>query len=120
MSPQIDLSEPLIPIKDIPGEFPNRPHIATVWRWVKRGVRGVKLETIVVGGRRYTNVAAIERFVEATTGVDPTIAATSSHDPTGVDPTIAATSGHDPARVPTPSRRHAVQQANTELDRAKI
>lgn len=41
----------------------------TVWRWASRGVRGVKLETINVGARRYSSRPAFERFVERTTAV---------------------------------------------------
>ncbi len=39
----------------------------TTWRWAQRGVKGVKLETINVGGRRFTSCEAFIRFVEATT-----------------------------------------------------
>ena len=40
---------------------------ATVGRWFGKGVRGVRLESIVVGGRRYTTREALQRFVDATT-----------------------------------------------------
>ncbi len=50
------------------GEFTGRaPHPATVARWVSHGVRGVKLETLVVAGARVTTLRAIERFILATT-----------------------------------------------------
>jgi hypothetical protein len=42
---------------------PGNPHISTLIRWWKRGVKGVKLETLIVGGRRYTSVEAIQRFL---------------------------------------------------------
>lgn len=42
-------------------------NVSTVWRWAQRGVRGVKLETFNVGGRRFTTREAFARFVEATT-----------------------------------------------------
>ena len=41
----------------------------TVWRWATRGVRGVKLETMNIGARRFTSREAFERFVAATTAV---------------------------------------------------
>ena len=36
-----DLAD-LVPIKEAPKSVHGRPHINTVWRWVYRGVRGVK------------------------------------------------------------------------------
>ena len=42
-------------------------NICTCWRWAKRGVRGVRLETYNVGGRRWTTEEAFARFVEGTT-----------------------------------------------------
>ena len=39
----------------------------TVWRWRKFGVRGVRLETFMLGGRRYTTRESHRRFVERTT-----------------------------------------------------
>ncbi|MCC7085498.1 MAG: DUF1580 domain-containing protein, partial [Pirellulales bacterium] len=36
--------------------IPGRPHLATIYRWFRRGVRGgIRLETALVGGRRYTS-----------------------------------------------------------------
>ncbi len=63
----VDANETLIPISKAPAHIPSRPHVATVWRWIKNGVRGVTLDTIVIGGKRYTSREAIQRFMEATT-----------------------------------------------------
>ena len=52
-------SEDVLAINDVPATLPNRPHVATIWRWVKRGSRGVKVETVCMGGRRYTSKAAL-------------------------------------------------------------
>jgi hypothetical protein len=43
----------------------KRPHVATLYRWAQRGVRGVRLETIRVGGTLCTTVSAIQRFCDA-------------------------------------------------------
>ncbi|TWU27541.1 DUF1580 domain-containing protein [Bythopirellula polymerisocia] len=40
---------------------------STPWRWYLSGVRGVKLETIVVGGRRFSTRPALRRFKERCT-----------------------------------------------------
>ena len=57
-------NEELVAIAKAPAFIPGRPGRATVWRWVLTGVRGRKLETILVGGRRFTSREAIERFIE--------------------------------------------------------
>ena len=41
--------------------------IPTPWRWAMRGIRGIKLETLQIGGRRYCTQESFARFVEATT-----------------------------------------------------
>ncbi|MFN0137998.1 MAG: DUF1580 domain-containing protein [Phycisphaerae bacterium] len=40
----------------------------TAWRWALRGVRGVKLESHVVGGRRFTTREACDRFLARLNG----------------------------------------------------
>lgn len=45
----------------------KRINVSTLWRWATNGVRGIKLETIMVGGTRETSLEAIERFFEALT-----------------------------------------------------
>lgn len=46
-----------------PGE--RRVSLATLHRWRLNGVRGVKLETVLVGGLRFTSLEAIDRFITA-------------------------------------------------------
>jgi hypothetical protein len=41
--------------------------ICTTWRWASRGVRGIRLETFNIGGRRWTTDEAFARFVAGTT-----------------------------------------------------
>ena len=63
------LSEQVVSIAETPKRIPpmkggRRVHISTVYRWALRGVRGVVLETIMIGGRRCTSVEAMSRFFE--------------------------------------------------------
>jgi hypothetical protein len=44
-------------------EVPGNPHVSTLIRWAHHGIRGVKLETVMVGGRRFTSVEAVHRFL---------------------------------------------------------
>jgi hypothetical protein len=46
--------------------FPTRPSIASICRWATRGINGVVLSTIRVGGRRYTDAQRVAEFLEAT------------------------------------------------------
>lgn len=76
----------------------NGVNVATVWRWCTRGVRGVKLESLAVGGRRYTSAEAFERFLAAT-----------NPESTSTPP------------APTPhQRRKAIEAAEKELAKAGI
>lgn len=47
--------------------LPGHPHLSTLQRWRLHGVRGVKLRTELVGGRRYTTRGWLREFCAATT-----------------------------------------------------
>ncbi len=42
--------------------LPGRPHPSTLWRWRKKGVRGIKLKTVQIGGRVWVTRSAIADF----------------------------------------------------------
>ncbi len=49
----------------VPGSSPGkRLHISTIYRWTETGARGVKLQTVQVGGKRCTTRAFINQFIE--------------------------------------------------------
>jgi hypothetical protein len=90
----ISLNETLVSLTEASKILPGRPCCSSLWRWYARGVRGVRLETLVVAGRRFTSREAIERFVAATT---------------------AAANG-DPPPVRTPRQREqAIERAVKDL-----
>ena len=61
----IDIStENLITISEAARRLPGRVAFSTIWRWALQGVRCVRLETTVIGGRRYTSIEAMQRFSE--------------------------------------------------------
>jgi Protein of unknown function (DUF1580) len=45
--------------------LPNHPNPVTLWRWRKKGIRGVKLQTELIGGRRFVYREALEQFIQA-------------------------------------------------------
>jgi hypothetical protein len=64
------MNEKLIRLEDLRDYLPSsrkgkKLGKAICFRWAGRGVRGVVLETIRVGGARLTSVEAIQRFVDA-------------------------------------------------------
>ncbi len=65
-SPLRLLAEDVIRLSEVSAELPGRVDVSTVWRWAQRGVRGVKLETVTIGGKRMTSRQAVSRFIAAT------------------------------------------------------
>ena len=63
-----DLLTLALAAKHLPnGRAGKSVHVATLHRWAANGAQGVKLETVKIGGIRFTSVQALERFVEACT-----------------------------------------------------
>jgi len=61
-------AEELVPLSQIAALIPGRPHKSSVWRWATVGVRGIRLATVVIAGRRYCSREAVDRFIAATDG----------------------------------------------------
>lgn len=77
----------------------RRPNLSTWWRWSGPGIKGVQLETVYVGGRRYTTAEALQRFVAGVTA--------------------AANGTAVPTRTAS-QRCHEIEQADRELRDAGI
>lgn len=60
------LGEGLQPVVDVAAREGIRISAKTALRWAIAGIRGVRLETVKVGGRRMTSRAAVCRFIAAT------------------------------------------------------
>lgn len=50
-----------------PGRRGRPTHLSTIYRWMKIGVRGVRLESVRLGGCTYTSREAIQQFAEQLT-----------------------------------------------------
>jgi hypothetical protein len=88
------VNEQLVSLAEASKLVPGRPHISSIFRWMGNGVRGVKLESCLLGGRRYTSVEALERFAARTT---------------------AAAEGHSLPTRTSKQREQAIQKAEREL-----
>lgn len=65
----IDLSaESVIGMPEASRRLPGCPNLSTLHRWRLHGCRGHKLDTVLVGGRRYTSIEALDRFLAAING----------------------------------------------------
>ena len=62
-------TEDLVLLKNLAEHLPKRNGrpvaTSTLWRWSSTGVKGVQLETVLVGGQRYSSLEAFRRFVAA-------------------------------------------------------
>ncbi len=67
------LTETTIPLAEAARRLPRlragRPvSPATLWRWASHGLRGVRLQTVRVGGTTCTSTEALNRFFAALNG----------------------------------------------------
>jgi hypothetical protein len=51
----------------LPSRDGRRVHVGTLHRWRTRGLRGVRLHSVKLGGRWHTSVQALQRFFDALT-----------------------------------------------------
>ncbi len=63
----IHMSEQILSLTDAATMLPRRrggrkPHVSTIYRWAKRGIHGVRLEIIQIGGTKCTSREALARF----------------------------------------------------------
>jgi hypothetical protein len=92
----------------------QKPHVSTMWRWCLKGCKGVVLESICIGGKRFVTAASIDRFIEASTAAS--------------QPSVAGTMPPQPASSPAPRsplaqvmrhnnrRREEIEAARRRLD----
>lgn len=85
-------SETVVTLTQATGHVPARgkrkkPAVSTLHRWALRGVKGIRLETLMVGATRCTSIEAIQRFCERVTeAVDgPTLSASPRSDDHGTE-----------------------------------
>ena len=83
----------------------KRVHPSTLWRWCRKGIRGVRLEHIRLGHRICTSIEALNRFAQRL----------AEAEDIGPDRSGAST----PTR-PLPDRRAAIERAERGLSELGI
>jgi hypothetical protein len=58
-------NEQLVQLRFVPFVVGGRTNHLTVWRWRAKGVRGAKLEEVVLNGMKFTSIEALKRFFVA-------------------------------------------------------
>lgn len=91
--------------KALPPIDGRRPHTSTVWRWIRRGIRGVHLEHLRLGHRVCTSREALNRFAARLAEVDER----------PVEKTITT-----PKLRTAKRREHDIARASRELESAGI
>ena len=86
-------------LREAADRLPGRPHVSTLHRWRTRGVRGARLITERVGGRRVVAASELARFIAAVTA--------------------AAEGEPEPVRTPR-QRQRAIEAAERELLREGV
>lgn len=65
--------ENLVLLSEVPKILPKRNgkavHLSACYRWMRSGLSGVRLETVLVGGQRFTSKEALNRFWHRVTAV---------------------------------------------------
>ena len=102
----LSLSESCAALPRIDGK---RPHTSTIWRWCRKGVRGVRLEHVRLGHRICTSRAALNRFANALAVADSASSSSSNAN----TPTV-------PTPTPENQRARAVAEAEASLEEAGI
>ena len=83
----IDIStEQLLPppqaAKLLPARRRGRPiHISTIHRWMSTGIRGVRLESLRIGGALHTSIEALQRFSDRLTPSDEGVRPSAHNGP---------------------------------------
>ena len=67
-------SENLIALADVPAHLPHRRsgkkiHRSTSFRWAQRGIDGIRLEVLSIGGTKFTSLEALQRFFDRLSAV---------------------------------------------------
>lgn len=60
----------LLTLEEAAYTLPRPPHMTTIWRWCRKGLNGIRLEYLRIGGRIYVPREALEAFGRARAAAD--------------------------------------------------
>ena len=83
------MNQNLIPLATASRLIPGSPHVSTLHRWRLRGIKGVKLPTRLIGGRRFVDPDELDQFFQ----------------------NVTAAADRHPVRIRTPRQREAAIEA---------
>lgn len=56
------MTDTLMTLSQAARTLPHRPAASTLWRWCRKGIRGIRLEYLRLGGRIFVEEEALRRF----------------------------------------------------------
>jgi hypothetical protein len=77
--------EQLLTLREAAAMLPGPTSYKTVFEWVSKGYKGIKLEALKLGGRWITSADALQRFAEAITAAETLSVAPGSPRKCGTD-----------------------------------
>lgn len=90
-------SDSIMTLSQAARQLPDRLHVSTLHRWANRGIRGVRLEVVRLGGRVYTSAEALQRFAQQLS--QPARGTCAKHSPDREQRLAAAESALDQAGI---------------------
>jgi hypothetical protein len=94
----------------IPRRRGRRPSVPTLWRWCRKGIRGISLEYIRVGRNIVTSKEALSRFFQGLAQSDAPLS----------EPPFAPTRQPKPLGTSRAAREASLREADRILDEAGI
>ena len=80
--------EQLLTLEQAARSLPGHVAPSTIWRWYRVGLRKIRLETVIIGGKRFTSSESLSRFAaaltaasESTIASDPALETPPQRDP---------------------------------------
>jgi hypothetical protein len=106
-------SEKLIALQDIPlmdilpvRKSGKRLSMCTIYRWAKRGLKGRRLATVMIGGQRYTSLAALQQFFRECSGEDSSVSPAQASPLSGNRSSKAVEQALDQLRIGSTQERN--------------
>lgn len=92
----------------------RKPHVSTLYRWCMKGCRGIRLDSICIGGQRFVTASGLDRFIENSTMQAPSTTTVEQANPPPTSPPVKGMLAH--VMRHNDRRREEIEVARRRLD----